>query len=573
MKKRNLILLVSLFSLSSVAMFSCDGSSDSSVSGDVSEKPTSDPYEDEFEDPSSEEIISNVILQEYKEKNYVYDQNVSNKNGSVAYEIFVRSFYDYDGDGTGDFLGVKEKLPYLKDLGVKTIWLMPIHKSPSYHGYDVIDYYGVNPQYGTMSDFQALVDEAKLNNIDVMIDMVFNHSSTSCEWFQQSYKDYINNNTSENSKADWYCWSENSKNGYSKYNGNSKAYYECRFDSSMPDLNTKNEEVRAEFVKILKHWIDIGVKGFRFDAVKYFDYSNTTYNTEFLTYIANEAKSYDDSVYFVGECWDNINVINNYYKSTFDSFFKFNSSLEGNSGDTILGQVKGINNSNTFGKMIESQEKTMKENNPNAYSSYFLANHDTDRASNSFTGDYAKMAASLTYLMPGMPFMYYGEEILLKGKRVTSPDDQTDVRRRLPMIWDGNSNEGLCAFPEKGKEHLNTTVQVSEGVKQQLETDYSVLNHYKKVINIRNKYDFVKDSVFTNLTDKINQTHDNVLAYKLSSGDEYIIVIHNFEKYNVELDVSSFATEMLDEVSCTKLVPELNDGTLKLGTLSTVILK
>ena len=572
MKKRTLILLVSLFSLSSVAMVSCNETNDSSSNLEQTEKPTSDPYAD-FEDPSSEEIVSNVILNEYKEKNYVYDQTVSNENGSVAYEIFVRSFYDYDGDGIGDFLGVKEKLPYLQDLGVKTIWLMPIHESPSYHGYDVIDYYGVNSQYGTMSDFEELLVSAEEYNIDVMIDIVFNHSSTRNEWFKKSYSDFKAKNTSETSKADWYCWSETSKNGYSKYNGDSKAYYECRFDSSMPDLNTENEQVRAEFIKILKYWVDKGVKGFRFDAVKYFDYENTSYNAEFLTYIANEIKSYDESIYFVGECWDNINTINNYYKSTFDSFFKFNSSLEGNGKDTILGQVKAINNSNEFGKMIESQEKTMKENNPNAYSSYFLSNHDTDRASNSFTGDYAKMAASVTYLMPGMPFMYYGEEILLKGKRNTSPDDQTDVKRRLPMIWDGTSDEGLCAFPENGKEHLDTTVQVKDGVKQQLETDYSVLNHYKKVINIRNKYSFIKDSVFTNLTDKINQEYDNVLAYKLSYGDEYIIIIHNFEKYNVELDVSSFASEMLDEVSCSKLTPEFENGLLRLGTLSTVILK
>ena len=175
MKKRTLILLVSLFSLSSVAMVSCNETNDSSSNLEQTEKPTSDPYAD-FEDPSSEEIISNVILNEYKEKNYVYDQTVSNENGSVAYEIFVRSFYDYDGDGIGDFLGVKEKLPYLQDLGVKTIWLMPIHESPSYHGYDVIDYYGVNSQYGTMSDFEELLVSAEEYNIDVMIDIVFNHS-------------------------------------------------------------------------------------------------------------------------------------------------------------------------------------------------------------------------------------------------------------------------------------------------------------------------------------------------------------------------------------------------------------
>ena len=547
MKKRNLILLVSLFSLSSISFTSCDGNNSSE--------------DDMFDEPSSDSVVAEQIqLKEYKEDNYVFDENSSNEFGSMSYEIFVRSFYDYDGDGTGDFLGIKEKLPYLKDLGVKTLWLMPIHESPSYHGYDVVDYYGVNSQYGTMEDFESLVSTAEEYNIDIMIDMVFNHSSTQSPWFQKSYKDFTSKNTSENSKADWYCWSETAKGGYRMYNGNSKAYYECRFDSSMPDFNTKNQEVRDEFVNILKYWIDKGVDGFRFDAVKYFDYENTSYNAEFLTYIANAAKAYDEDVYFVGECWDNINVVNNYYKSTFDSFFKFNSSIEGTKEDTILGQVKAINNANTFATMIENQEKTMKENNPNAYSSYFLANHDTNRASHSFSGDYAKLAASLLGLMPGTPFMYYGEEIELKGKRVTSPDDQSDARRRLPMIWDRTDKTGECAFPEANRPDLNSNNdQVLEGVNQQLAKGYSTLNHYKKVINIRNKYPFIKHSVFTNMTNLINQEHDNVLAYKLSLGDEYIIVIHNFEKVNVELDVSSFASEILDEVSVSKLTPELEN--------------
>lgn len=557
MKKRNLLLLVSLFSLSTVFV-SCDTTMESN---------------NEFEDPSSETIVSNILLEEYKENNYKYDENVTNENGSVSYEIFVRSFYDYDNDGIGDFLGVNEKLPYLKELGVKTLWLMPIHESPSYHGYDVVDYYGVNSQYGTMEDFEILVNNAKEYNIDIMIDIVFNHSSTRCSWFQQSYKDFIAKNTSESSKANWYCWSENNKSGYKSYNGNSKAYYECRFDGSMPDLNTKNQEVRDEFVNILKYWMDKGVSGFRFDAVKYFDYENTNYNRDFLTYISNEAKKYKEDVYFVGECWDNINVVNEYYKSTFDSFFKFNSSIEGYGKETILGQVKGINDSNSFGELIESQEKTLKENNPNGYSSYFLANHDTNRASNSFSGDYAKLAASTLLLLPGTPYMYYGEEIELKGKRVTSPDDQSDVRRRLPMIWDKNDKTGECAFPESSRPDLANNVQVSDGVNQQLATNYSLLNHYKKVINIRNKYPFIKNSVFTNLTDLINDEHNNVLAYKLSLNDEYIIVIHNFENINVEIDVSSFASSIEDEVSVSKLIPELENGKLRIGKYSTVILK
>ena len=246
MRKRNLLLLVSLFSLSSITFVGCNSESTPTVDDD-----------DMFEDPSTEVIEEEtILLEEYKEENYVFDENSSNENGSVSYEIFVRSFYDYDGDGIGDFLGVKEKLPYLKDLGVKTLWLMPIHQSPSYHGYDVVDYYGVNPEYGTMEDFESLVNQAAEYNIDIMIDIVFNHSSTQCQWFQKSYKDFTSKNTSETSMADWYCWSETSKGGYKMYNGNSKAYYECRFDSSMPDFNTENPKVREEFVNILKHWID-----------------------------------------------------------------------------------------------------------------------------------------------------------------------------------------------------------------------------------------------------------------------------------------------------------------------------
>ena len=558
MKKRKLILLISLFSFGTLNGCSL-GSSSSSC-------------DDMFcEEPISSTNTNKIVLEEYKEENYTFDDSVSNEQGSVSYEIFVRSFYDTDFDGIGDFNGVKEKLPYLKELGIKTVWLMPIMPSISYHGYDVVDYYSVHSDYGTMQDFENLLKEASNNNIDIMIDIVFNHSSIENEWFKQSYEDYINNNEQEGSKKDWYCWSEKSLNGYRPYKNNS--YYEGRFDSSMPDFNTKNPEVREEMVKILKYWVDKGVKGFRFDAVKYFDYEVTHYNVEFLSYLANTIKEYNKDIYFVGECWDSIEVITNYYKSSFDSFFKFNNSLEGYGEDAIVGQVKGLRKSNSFGNLIEKQEKNMKANNPNGYSSYFLTNHDMDRASNSLIANSARMAASLTYLLPGTPYMYYGEEILLKGKRITSPDDASDARRRLPMIWDGTNSDGQCGFPETNRMDLATNEQVSDGVKQAMSQNYSVWNHYKKVINIRNKYPFIKKSIFSNETEKLNTEYEHVLAYKLSLGDEYIVVIHNFEADNVEVDVSSLGTEMLDEVSCSRLTPVLENGKLKIGRMSTVILK
>lgn len=518
-------------------------------------------------------LFETVQLKAYEEENYKFDSSVTNANGSVCYEIFVRSFYDTNNDGIGDFNGVTAKLPYLKDLGVKTLWLMPIMPSPSYHGYDVADYYGVNPDYGTMSDFDNLLAEAKKHNIDIMIDIVFNHSSTQNPWFRQSYEDYINNNTSLDSKADWYCWIDHYQTGYSIYSGSKGIYYESRFDHSMPDLNTQNEAVRAEMLKILKYWVEKGVDGFRFDAVKYFDFNNTKYNVEFMTYLHDEIVKDYPGIYFVGECWDGITVINDYYKSTFESFFTFGSSLDGNGDASIVGQVKTLTSANSFASTIENRERIMKENNPNAYSSYFLSNHDMDRASNSLTNENAKLAASLYLLLPGTPYMYYGEEIELMGKRKTAPEDASDARRRLPMIWSMTDKNGECGFPEPHRTDLMNNEQVKLGVAEQMDKNYSLWNHYKKVIEIRNKYPFIKNSVFTNMTKQIDTKLDNILAYELSYGDESIIVIHNFENANASVDLSKIGvSSILDEVSVSRQYPELSNNVLKIGKWSTVIL-
>lgn len=570
MKKRLLIVaLTSLFSLG--VGTSCSNKSSSSIASEC---------DDMFEDcdkNSSSSAKKTVNLKSYTDDNYVYDTNVSNINGSMSYEIFVRSFYDSNNDGIGDLNGVTQKLDYLKDLGIKTVWLMPINPSPSYHGYDVTDYYGIESDYGTMDDFTNLIAKAKEKNIDIMIDIVFNHSSIQHSWFQQSYQDYVNGYDGEDSYADWYNWSDNLKTGYSSYNGK---YYECRFDSGMPDFNTENVKVRNEMKKILKYWVDKGVSGFRFDAVKYYDYENTSYNTEFLKDLHDDCvtygkENYNKDIYFVGECWDNDNIVNKYYYSCFESFFRFSGSLDGSGKGAILGAVKGINKANDFGDAIEANETAIKKANPNAYSSYFLSNHDMNRASNSFTWDYGYMGASVLGLLPGTPYMYYGEEISLKGKRNTSPDDQSDARRRLPMIWSSTDKTGECQFPETSRQDLKTNDQVSKGVDDQLTTNYSLLNHYKKVINIRNKYDFIKESIFKNLTKSITNEYNHVLIYSLTSkdGNVKITIIHNFENENIELDVSNLGTSIDAEVSCKKLIPELKDGILKLGSLSTVILK
>ena len=524
---------------------------------------------------SNEETESNTPISDelttYEGANYLFD-NTTNENGTVCYEIFVRSFYDTNGDGIGDFNGITAQLPYLYDLGIKTLWLMPIMPSPTYHGYDVIDYYDVNPDYGTMEDFDNLLEESKKYNIEIMIDIVFNHSSTEISWFKDSYNDYVNNNTSEDSKADWYCWSKEAQKGYSAYK-NSGIYYEARFDRSMPDINTKNPKIREEMVNILKYWVNKGVDGFRFDAVKFFDYEHTVYNVEFMSYLHDEIVKDYPNIYFVGECWDSYDVINNYYKSTFESFFTFGSSLAYSGDATIVGQVKGFRLASAFAAEIEQREKNMKANNSNAYSSYFLSNHDMDRSSKNFTGDYAKLAASLYLLLPGTPYIYYGEEIGLMGVRKTNPDDATDARRRLPMIWSENDKIGECDFPEAHRTDIMDNKQVSLGAYDQMNTNYSLYNHYKKVIQIRNKYSFIKDSIFVNLMPQISTEFDNVLVYELVYQNQSIIVVHNFEQENADVDLSKLGSLEIDaEVSVAKINPKLVGNTLRIGKYSTVIL-
>lgn len=512
--------------------------------------------------------LIDVKMEDDKNSNYVFDSSSTNENSSVNYEIFVRSFYDTNNDGIGDFNGVKAKLPYLKELGVKNLWLMPFNSSGSYHGYDVTDYYNVNSDYGTLDDFKSLVTEAKKYNIGIMMDLVINHSAKNNPWFYQSYQDKMNNNTDSTSKADWYNWSNTGSGDYYKYD---QLYYEGKFDSGMPDFNLSSTSLREEIKRIVKYWIDLGVSGFRLDAVLYYYYNVTSANVEFLKWLNDYVKSINNKIEFVGECWSNLSTINDYYKSGMESFFDFSSSIKGSGFDSIIGVAKGTSDAQRFSTTIEAKEGIRKVNNPNGYSSYFLSNHDMDRVSKNCYGDYAKSCASAYLLLPGTPYIYYGEEIEMVGERCTSPDDLSDVKRRLPMVWSEKNKTGECSFPEKNRKDLDNTTQVSKGVEDMLSTNYSLVNHYKKVINVRNKYPFIKNAIYTDLTSSLNTTNEHILAYQLSLNDEKIVIIHNFNKLNKEVDVS-FSSKILDSINTTRKIPTLENGKLKIGAYSTVIL-
>lgn len=185
-------------------------------------------------------------------------ENIPNDNVRNWYEIFIYSFADSDGDRIGDFKGATEKLDYVRDLGFTGIWLMPIMPSPSYHKYDVSDYYDIDPQYGTLDDFKAFLARAHELDIKVTIDLVVNHTSNLHPWFQSS------KTGADSPYRDYYNWQDKGGSGYEKIGD---SYYECRFVSTMPDLNLDSDAVRSEISNIMKFWLEMGVDGFRLDAV------------------------------------------------------------------------------------------------------------------------------------------------------------------------------------------------------------------------------------------------------------------------------------------------------------------
>ena len=250
-------------------------------------------------------------------------------NYRTYYEIFVYSFCDSNGDGIGDLQGVISKLDYLEELGIQGIWLMPIHPSTSYHKYNVSDYYAIDPQYGTMEDFEQLIAECDKRDIHVIIDLVVNHTGSDNVWFKEAVK-YLQGlpkgkkpNAKDCKYIDYYFFSTESKGNSSRVVNGTKYYYEGMFDYSMPDLNLGNQAVRDEIENVMAFWIDKGVAGFRLDAAKEFYSGNVSANVEVLNWIQTTATSLKPDCYLVAEVWESFGQITNYYESGITSIFNF----------------------------------------------------------------------------------------------------------------------------------------------------------------------------------------------------------------------------------------------------------
>ena len=415
--------------------------------------------------------------------NYPYEQelNIIDDNYRNYYEIFVYSYYDTDGDGIGDINGVTEKLDYIKDMGFNGIWLMPIMPSTTYHKYDVVDYFDIDEQYGTLDDFENLLKEAHDRDIRIVIDLVMNHSSSQNPWFLEacSYLRTLGENEEPDASVcpyvDYYHFSRVGKDGYKVVTG-SDWYYEAWFDYIMPDLNWESDALKEEFQKIADFWIGLGVDGFRMDAAMHFEENDVDFNTEVLNWFYDYCVSKNPDFYMVSEVWADKSTIANYYQSLTPSMFNFaTSSAEG----AIVKAVRGENASKFVGSMIDYQT-IFSAQNPNYIDAPFLTNHDQVRVANNLVGDTAKlkMAAGLLLTMNGSPFVYYGEEI---GMMSTG---QKDENKRLPMVWSKTDLTGMTDGPSNSDK---TFESVKLGVEEQESDPDSLLNYYKRALRIRNE--------------------------------------------------------------------------------------
>ena len=456
-------------------------------------------------------------------------------NYRTFYEIFVYSFCDSDGDGIGDLQGVISKLDYLQELGINGIWFMPIHPSQSYHKYDVRDYYDIDPQYGTMADFEALMAECQARDIHVITDLVLNHTGDDHEWFLTACE-YLRNlpegaepNAEECKYVDYYYFFREAGSNRHAIEG-SEWYYEGMFSPDMPDLNLASEEVRAEIRAIMEFWIEKGVSGFRLDAAKEFYSGSIPSNVEVLAWIQETATSIKPDCYLVAEVWENFGTIKEYYKSGITSIFNF---AFGNSNGKIAAVLRAAGTESTvssYAVALETADVGYGESNPNYIDAPFLSNHDVGRIAGFVNRDENKMklAGAMNIFMSGSCFIYYGEEIGMPGSG-------NDPSKRAPMYWNADRDDGTtnpppeCELPE---EYPLGSLEEQRG------DDSSIYNYYRQAIAIRNAIPAISHG---RTTEEKALNVNCISAFRKTCDLGECIVLMNIAPDAAQVDLSAYA--------------------------------
>lgn len=515
----------------------------------------------------------------------LYD--IPQDNARTYYEIFVRSFADGDGNGVGDFRGLINNLDYLNDgddstmtdLGINGIWLMPIFPTTTYHGYDVKDYRAVNPQYGTMDDFDELIKECNKRGIWVQLDLVLNHSSSSHPWFLAAVEDAKKGIAPKDSAAmQKYSFMVSASNpstnniaGKWHQVSGTNYWYLGNFDGIMPDINLNNEEVRADIQQTVDFWLEHGVRSFRLDAVPYAFGSDATdageeninFWTWFNDYCNKKGKEVfgestpglDRYCYNVAEVWAGSQVIKEYFKTGMTSF---NYSMGGNSQNPYFTTVNYADDERSlaydFAVTLEKEQNNAIENGgEHALLSNFLSNHDNTRSS--FFYGYKevsiKQGAALYLLAPGNSYIYYGEELGAIGTG-------SDPNLRKAFNW-GDAGKG----PVTNKGLVSTEDQVFGTWKSQTNNANSILTFYREAIKLRNRFPEIARGKITPLgidksgklgvqseilvadnvkyLDSANELNAVVAVYSLTYKGSTVIIAHNLGSDAASFDISKYS--------------------------------
>ncbi len=492
-----------------------------------------------------------------------YHQTGVNDNNRVFYEIFVGSFSDSDGDGTGDLRGIINRMDYLNDgdpasgksLGIEGIWLTPVFLSPSYHKYDVTDYYTIDPAFGTMDDLRELIETCHARDVKLILDLPLNHTGDRNRWYTFFCNAHRNNSTA-NVYYDFYTWitpqdSTPAGRRFIRVPGQ-EVLVEANFSDNMPELNFDSEPVRKAVLDIARFYLEMGVDGFRFDAAKYPYLGEHNRNVEFWTWYIGELKKINPQVYTVAEVWDGEGITNR-YASCVNCFHFSTSQAEG-----LIASTAQAGDVNRYTKETQRYIDSIHSINPEAMNVAFIANHDTDRAAGYLTVASGRMAmaASLYILSPGSPFIYYGEEIGLRGSR---GGDNTDANRRLAMLW----GDGDTVKDPVGSTY---TKQTEYSAKDLLGMKDSLTNHYKKLMMIRKANPEIARGEYQALVIPDSKAGGFVCTWEGSS----VAVLHNTTGKIVRIDLKD-VTEIPFSILAASVTADSMDGGASLdGTVLTL---
>ncbi|MDR2828390.1 MAG: InlB B-repeat-containing protein [Acholeplasmatales bacterium] len=511
----------------------------------------------------------------------------------VGYQIQVSSFADSDGDGFGDIRGIYNNLDYLDDLGVKVLWLTPVQLANNYHGYDVIDFYEIDPRFGTLNDYIDLLNAAHAKGMKVLMDLVINHTANNASWFKDSalFKDITlhDKNGKEYTaparslftwRDDPYKLTDNTETPiwypYSTYG----YYYYSSFSSNMPELNYDYQPTRDAIVDVALYWLEKGLDGFRLDAVKHVYTAlevqspqdmdifagesgnryeaNVTKNNNFFNEFSARLKAYKKDTFIVGENFDGSNDNIAPYVKSIDSQFSFPALY------SISSQIDSNNPSIGYyetGYYQFSNNRTSGLPQGSVFiDSPFTSNHDVIRAINFVSGaaegfygsrnikavsrDYyearAKLWASIILTLPGLPWIFYGDELGMTSNlypnEYGNPGSFMDRFYRQPFKWEYNKNNQTTNFyVEAWLVEWDDYNQSLFGVKEQNLDSNSMLNHYKQLINLKNSEQAIEKGVIHSW----NGLKAGILAYEREYYGQRVIIYHNMlNSYNNNYQVT-----------------------------------